>query len=44
LREAQGGIDREEVKSAIKMLKSGKSPGYDGLNNELFKTGEGVVE
>src|SRR5678815_3229024 len=36
-------IHGEEVKQAIRALKNGKSPVVDGLNNEIFKTGEEMV-
>ena len=36
------GIFLEEIREAIKTLRNGKSPGTDGLNAELYKTGEGV--
>ena len=36
-------IDKEEVRQAIKTMKNGKSTGWDGLNNELYKTGDAVV-
>src|SRR6201990_305254 len=49
LRERQGLeetrlIQLEEVREAIKMLRKGKSAGYDGLSNELFKTGKGITK
>src|SRR5678816_1367925 len=36
------GILLEEIREPIKTLRNGKSPGTDGLNAELYKTGEGV--
>lgn len=35
-------ITTEEVKTAIRRIKNGKSPGIDGLHNEFFKTGDTV--
>lgn len=36
-------IEMEEVREAIRALKNGKSTGCDGLNNELYKAGEGMI-
>lgn len=42
LEEEMEDITLEEIREATRRLKDGKSPGYDGLSNEIFKSGDGI--